>query len=48
MTGDFGPLTEQAVRTFQQHTGLSADGVMDATTWAQLHAAVTHYAGNCP
>ena len=32
--GNFGPLTETAVKTFQSAHGLPADGVVAGTTWA--------------
>jgi peptidoglycan hydrolase-like protein with peptidoglycan-binding domain len=38
--GDFGSGTESAVRTFQSHAGVSADGVVGPDTWKQL---VWHY-----
>jgi len=34
--GDFGPLTEQAVKEFQQGAGLAVDGVVGPLTWAAL------------
>ncbi len=34
--GDFGPLTEAAVRSFQQRAGLDPDGVLGSETWTQL------------
>ena len=34
--GDFGPLTETAVRSFQQRAGLDTDGVLGSETWTQL------------
>ena len=34
--GDFGPLTEAAVRSFQQRAGLDTDGVLGSETWTQL------------
>jgi peptidoglycan hydrolase-like protein with peptidoglycan-binding domain len=40
LDGNFGPLTESAVRTFQRHMGLSADGVVGPITWRHL---VWHY-----
>lgn len=38
--GIFGPLTEQAVRQFQQSLGLTATGLVDDVTWAALQSAV--------
>jgi N-acetylmuramoyl-L-alanine amidase len=40
--GSFGPSTEQAVHAFQQATGLHADGVVDATSWAALVESEYH------
>ncbi len=40
--GDFGPLTEVAVRSFQQRAGLDPDGVLGSETWTQLF--ITEYA----
>lgn len=34
--GIFGPLTEEAVRTFQRENGLASDGVVGPKTWAKL------------
>jgi peptidoglycan hydrolase-like protein with peptidoglycan-binding domain len=36
--GDFGPLTETAVKAWQGRNGLSADGVVGPKTWAVLLA----------
>ncbi len=32
----FGPETDAAVRDFQSHVGLPANGIVDATTWHAL------------
>lgn len=37
--GEFGPLTESAVRRFQASQGLVRDGIVGASTWAALSAA---------
>jgi peptidoglycan hydrolase-like protein with peptidoglycan-binding domain len=34
--GDFGPITEQAVRKFQHENELSIDGIVGPMTWAAL------------
>ncbi len=34
--GIFGPLTEAAVKAFQQGNGLSADGIVGPLTWPKL------------
>ena len=34
--GEYGPATEDAVRSFQQTKGLEADGVISADTWTAL------------
>jgi peptidoglycan hydrolase-like protein with peptidoglycan-binding domain len=34
--GDFGPRTEQAVRSFQQRHGLAVDGIVGPDTWFAL------------
>jgi len=36
--GDFGPQTEQAVKSFQEGKNLTADGVVGPTTWQALPA----------
>ena len=36
--GNFGPLTEQSVRTFQLYTGLGVDGIVGPLTWNALAA----------
>ena len=38
--GDFGPLTEAAVKQFQRRTGREVDGVVGPKTWAALSNAV--------
>lgn len=37
--GDYGPLTEEAVRAFQRDRGLKVDGVVGPITWAALFGA---------
>ena len=34
--GDFGPLTENAVKTFQEGNGLEVDGIVGEKTWSTL------------
>jgi peptidoglycan DL-endopeptidase CwlO len=34
--GDYGPVTEAAVRKFQQDNGFEADGIVDKSTWDAL------------
>jgi len=38
--GIYGPLTEQAVRLFQQSANLPATGMVDEVTWAAIQSAV--------
>jgi len=38
--GDFGPITENAVRTFQLFAGLTNDGVVGPLTWNALRVIV--------
>ena len=37
--GDFGPITEESVRYFQQQRGLTADGIVGDATWDLLDAS---------
>lgn len=43
--GQFGPLTEQAVRSYQQSKGLSVTGVVDAAMWQSLMGTETSGSG---
>jgi peptidoglycan hydrolase-like protein with peptidoglycan-binding domain len=36
LSGWFGPVTQQAVRTLQQTKGLPVTGIVDAATWRAL------------
>jgi peptidoglycan hydrolase-like protein with peptidoglycan-binding domain len=36
--GTFGPITANAVRTFQRENGLTIDGVVGCHTWTRLTA----------
>jgi hypothetical protein len=38
--GDFGPLTEQAVRRFQGNQGIAVDGIVGPVTWSRLFITV--------
>lgn len=37
--GDFGPITEESVRYFQEQRGLTIDGIVGEATWDLLDAA---------
>ncbi|NBI08998.1 spore cortex-lytic protein [Colidextribacter sp. OB.20] len=37
MDGDFGPVTDRAVRTYQVWAGLTPDGVVDERTWNSIY-----------
>ena len=37
--GDFGAITEAAVRAFQESHGLTPDGIVGPLTWSALEAA---------
>ena len=45
--GDFGSATVADVECFQQHHGLTADGVVGPKTWAKLQAQLFQQAGQC-
>jgi peptidoglycan hydrolase-like protein with peptidoglycan-binding domain len=36
LDGNFGPLTEAAVKTYQTDMGLTSNGIVDAKTWTAL------------
>ncbi len=38
--GEFGPVTETAIRDFQKKNGLTVDGVVGPITWATLQASI--------
>lgn len=40
VTGNYGPLTEEAVRQFQRKNGLDADGIAGAKTLAAINSAI--------
>ena len=37
-TGEFGALTESALKFFQQSRGLEGSGIVEGETWARLRA----------
>jgi peptidoglycan hydrolase-like protein with peptidoglycan-binding domain len=41
VTGYYGKITEDAVKAFQNKTGLKADGVVGEMTWSKLNASPT-------
>ncbi|MBA2282823.1 MAG: peptidoglycan-binding protein [Actinomycetota bacterium] len=43
--GWFGPLTDAAVRQFQEHWGQPADGIIDQATWSALETAAPGITG---
>ena len=45
ITGNFGPLTEEAVRKFQRKNDLSADGVAGKRTLEKINAAINGTSG---
>jgi peptidoglycan hydrolase-like protein with peptidoglycan-binding domain len=36
--GEFGPITKEAVRAFQEQEGIAQTGIVDAQTWDRLFA----------
>jgi len=44
--GDFGPITETAVKAFQKKCGVSQDGVVGGETWPRLGPNVWHNMAN--
>ena len=46
--GIFGPLTEAAVKAFQQGNGLGADGIVGPLTWPKLVVQVQKEAPATP
>ena len=39
--GQFGPMTESAVISFQANSGLATDGIVGPNTWANLMSMIT-------
>lgn len=46
--GDFGSMTERAVKEFQRDNGMQADGIVGPYTWRELHKQVPPVPGPVP
>ncbi|ADI00563.1 C40 family peptidase [Salisediminibacterium selenitireducens] len=48
VTGTFGPITKEAVRSFQSQWSLVNDGIVTASVWEKVEEVSSVYMGNAP